>query len=513
MPDPLNAPTLLAFGSPSLDAFQLARRQGLTQAETVAEWLAELTVNIGGTVAAQAAEALATANGAAAAVAVATSAAATAQTAADQARVSAGPSIFEFGAVGDGVADDRPAFVAANAAGRSVKVTRPGTRFRLPTPLRLTTTVPELSNNASWGVLTDNGQLEWGYGNGFRDEGFVPIWRFPGRAFFGAESMHSGNRLGANGYGNSPIARAIASYIIKNAAVGATHDSPNGRIGIAAGSWIQPGQAGASAIAIAGIARHDGISGGSRGGYFEMVMASPVAGLATTGAEIQVGNHTPFMPVTSAYAMGGSVVNGLQIAVEAQDHYTLGDADTLYGPGLNPAGAAIDVSGGGTVETWKQWVSGIVFRDGALRRDGSENADAMILARRHQIRWEVAAGVTGAIIGSHVTNAAGRDQRLILVNGGIDHRNQSGAPIHTLAAADADNNGLRLQGSATVLGVGGPVFIRSQGTAPDIDIAIRPKGLGFVDLQRVKLTGLPTSITGLAPGTLWNDGGTLKVSP
>lgn len=395
---------------------------------------------------------------------------------ATSARAATGPTIADLGAVGDGTTNDRAAFVAANATGSIFTIAPPSVRYELTTPYTMTGAMPHLDESATWGNLTDGGQFSWGYGSGFRDEAYTPVHRLPGRALFGAESNHSANRFGTNGYGNSPIAQQIASYIIKNAQAGSTHYSPNGRIGFAGGCWIQPGAAGNSAIAVAGIARHDGISGAARGGYFEAVMASTVAGLASTAGEFQVGNHTPFEPVVSAYSMAGSVVNGIQIAPESQHLYTTGDADTLYPDAPQPAGAAVDISGGSLDVAYMKFTAGIVFRNGALKRDGSLNADAMLLAQRHRIRWEAASGTPGAQITSTVAPGAGADQRLVFVNGGIDHRNSSGGAIHTLSATDGVVNGFRFEANVAT----SPVFIRSQGADANIDIRLIPKGTGTI---------------------------------
>lgn len=382
---------------------------------------------------------------------------------------------YHYGAVGDGVTDARPAFVSANTAGGNVSVDG---HFSLSSAYTITAATPQLSPSETWSNLTDDNDLDWSFGM-FRDDGFLPVQRFAGRTFFGEATRHSGNRQGVNNYGDDAVSQSIASWMIKNAQIASMSSDVAGRIGITGAAWIQPGAAGSIGAGVLGIARNDGISGSARGGYFE-VIAAKTAGTtaADIAAEFQVGNRTSTAPVVSSYDMGGSIVNGMQVSVESQMGYTTGNADTAYTAPTHPAGAAFDVSGGSLGAAYQKWTAGLVFRDGALVRDGSSFANALVLAQKHRFVWEVSASVQGASIWSEVTAGASRMAQAFR-NNEVTFYGPTGQTIaairHDTAGAATVNNPVLRSARTNV-----PVALLAEGSDTNVSVELQTKGTGVV---------------------------------
>jgi hypothetical protein len=442
--------------------------------------------------------------------------------------------VKDFGAKGDGVTDDTAAFTAANARGGALYIPKPAVSYTFADPLSLDNVAVSVDPTATWAQITDDGKLSWPAGS-FRDDDFVPIHRMPGRAFVGAASRHSGNRQGANGYGDDPISQDVVSYPIKNSAFAAIHEDPVGRIGVLGVTWVQPGSAGNSAAGVFGYGQNDGTSGMVRGIYAEGVNASSAGG--AVAAEFQVGNRSANTPTVSAYDMSNGITNAIQIGAEGQDNYSKGDADTVFDDPTQPCGAAIDISGGVAGSAWQKFVGGIIFRNGALVRDGSNFAAAMKMAQKHKVVWDASAHAEGASIWSEVTASASRmalafrnnevtfygpvgqtigafrhdavggttvnnivlrgartatNPTLIVegsdTNPGLDFQTKgigitrftshagSGESLRVTPPASAPTDYLTVQGSATL----GLATIGTAGASTNIDIALTPKGSGYL---------------------------------
>jgi len=263
-----------------------------------------------------------------------------------------------------------------------------------------------------------------GIAPGFQSNGTIPtqvgyfkddtpttqIHRFRDRVFFGDAAKYTGNRLGANGYGGDWLSTKGASYFVKNSQVAVYGDESVAKYGFL-GAAIGP-----SAIGIAAVAINES-GGGARALYAEVFHKSTAT--ATAGAEIQVGNYTTTNYVPNAYDMSG--VRGLFISAEGGTGYTVGDSDTAITQALNPAAAAIDLSGGTTAssDATKRYNVGIVFRNAALYRniDGlTGTATAIAMATGHAIKWGSSSTLPGAVIRSDVTAVSGQDTGLIFQN-------------------------------------------------------------------------------------------------
>lgn len=238
----------------------------------------------------------------------------------------------------------------------------------------------------------------------FADEGAgANIHRFRDRALIGDASEYTGNRLGSSGYGSSWITDHAASWIVKNSFFAVSTEDGNAGIGILGASRTAPGIAPTlTNCGVAGLTLNEGTATFGRAFYAEAMHKS--LGGATVGMEIQVGNYTAEVPIANAYSMGSSKVNGLYIGAEGGGGYTTGDADTPITPASTVAGAAIDISGGSLNAAYQKWTTGIVFRSGALTRDGSGFATAMSMAQKDRLQWEATTTVHGASIWSEVTN-------------------------------------------------------------------------------------------------------------
>lgn len=238
----------------------------------------------------------------------------------------------------------------------------------------------------------------------FDDEGAgANIHRFRDRVFVGDATRYTGNRLGASGYGTSWITTNAASWIAKNSfSVFSTEDG-NAGIGVLGASRTAPGVTPTyTNCGVAAFTLNEGTNTYGRALYAEAMHREDGTG-SSGGIEVQVGNYTARVPVANAYSMGSSVVNGVYIGAESGVGYTVGDADSAISPALNPAGAAIDIAGGSIGASYQKWTTGIVFRNGALLRDGSDFAKAISLAQKHRVDFEIGASDLGASIWSEVT--------------------------------------------------------------------------------------------------------------
>lgn len=255
--------------------------------------------------------------------------------------------------------------------------------------------------NISAGSTSTTAPVEQGF---FEDEpGGANIHRFRDRVFIGDSTLYTGNRFGVNGYGASWITNHAASWIIKNSVFSASTEDGNAGIAILGASRTAPGVTPTlTNCGVAGLTLNEGTATFGRAFYGEVLHKS--TGGTSVGLEIQVGNFTGDVPVANAYTMAASRVNGLYVGVESGTGYTTGDADTLIGPGLNAAGAAIDIAGGSLSAAYQHWTTGIVFRNGALSRDGSGFGVAISMAQKHKLQWEISATETGASIWSEVVD-------------------------------------------------------------------------------------------------------------
>lgn len=333
--------------------------------------------------------------------------------------------------------------------------------------------VEDYSTHAQYVTASSNGGF-------FRDDTTPGIEsRVRDRLFIGDSARYTGNRLGANGYGSSWITEHAASWIIKNSVMSVSNEG-NAGIALLGSSRTLPGETSSPTnCGVAGLTLNEGTGTFARAIYTETIHKSVGGGSA--GIEIQVGNFTTDVPVISAYGMDQARLSGIYLGVESGVNYTTGDADIVSGPGLNPAGAAMDISGGSLGASYQKWTGGIVFRDGALVRDVNGYAEAALMARKHKLSWEIGTGLgIGANITSEVTINTQRtgirfeNRRVRLLGDGgrilVD-------TVDETAGAGAVNYPI-LKNSRTAVAIA----LGAEGTDTNISTDIYSKGTGVVRL-------------------------------
>lgn len=384
-------------------------------------------------------------------------------------------SVKDFGAVGDGITDDTDAFEDAQDTGKLIFVPESADEYFMPGTVTNTSAAYLPSPTLSWENFTSNGNLHWG--RDFTTDGPIgaSVWRFKDRVFVGDAADYTGNRLAANGYGDSWAINKGSNYYIKNStlAVAAPELDETGqrRYGILGIS---------KSMGVCAVAINDGVNTFARGLYAE-VMHQVTGNENSAGIEVQMGNYTSNYPVANAYNMADCQTIGINIGAESGYNYEVGPNDDPITPATEPCGCAIDVAGGSIGASYQKWVVGMVMRDGALVRDAVTGiATAVSLARNHEISWGVGiAQPRAGFIRSTVTS----DQ----TPGGILVQNRGIAVVgfneqlvfearDARANTDDAVNYIRIENSAT----GDPLDISAQGTDTDIDLRLEAKGAGHI---------------------------------
>jgi hypothetical protein len=379
-----------------------------------------------------------------------------------------------------------------------------------------------------------------GVGGFFMDQSNASrVYRFRDRVMVGDSVLYTGNRRGTgNGYGTSWITENAASWFIKNSVLSASSEAGNAGIGVLGASRTAPGVTpGLTNAGVAALSLNEGNNTFGRAIYAEAMHKATGRG-GSAGIEIQVGNWgSSSIPVANAYTMGASSVNGLYIGAESGHGYTVGNGDTPIHAPTHPAGASIDISGGSLGAAYQKWVTGIVFRNGALVRDGANFAVAASLAQKHKLQWQIDATTPGARIWSEVTagtqqvglsfqnrrvkllghndrtivdaiddtSGAGAVNWLVLKNSraglpaavgvdgadgnvNLDLYSKGAGAVRMMSHAGAGEN-LRITSPAapptdylTVAGTagGGVANVGAAGASPNIGIVLTPKGSGIV---------------------------------
>lgn len=401
-----------------------------------------------------------------------------------------------YGAVGDGTTDDRPAFAAMNAAGRTVYIPKPPTRWNVSTAIDLNNVAVTVDPKAVWVNLTDGGLITWtndmgGWTNvGVTNTRQTNINRFADRAFFGAAAdQWAGDSASADGgsgwWSNSANGAAYLGVNAQNLTIG--KHNPYGVVSLVRGSDVNDG----NPIGFGGSVVNDVAGKNAWGAILELQHESG-AGL-TLGLEIGAKHKGGAFTTINAYNTGSGVV-GFWFAGGGDANF--GGAATL--PANSPyvilKNGTSGLSGGG-------WATGPVIKadaiDGVTGASGETSvANGYTFGRGHAISWgapvvgALPVGSFGARVYSHVNDAANAVQA-VFTDSTLSLLDRSG---NTFASfIDGGNDYLAFRSTSA----GGR--LDALGAATNIDIRAVPKGSGRfnVDTGNVNIASGVLQVAGV----------------
>lgn len=324
------------------------------------------------------------------------------------------------------------------------------------------------------GTIIRNTTLVSGANSHWADDGDksgVNILSVGDRLFVGDAVNHTGNRLGSSGLGTDWISTRAANYFSKNAL---SMMLTTNRIGLIAGSHTPLGESSVVNMGLGAVSLNEGVNSFGRALYAEAMHKVTGGGGGTGGLEVQCGNFTDVMPAPTSYNVGPGAT-GLFVGAESAHNYTLGDDETPVAAPTLPAMLAVDIGGGSIGASYQRFKVGMLFRQNALYRgtDGLTGiADAVRMAYQHQIKWDAANTILGAVIRSDVTSIANQDVGLIFANNKVQltgtgeqpvlvAEHKSGAVHHWLF----ENASADLQVKATGAGTNIGMFFIGKGTS------------------------------------------------
>jgi len=263
------------------------------------------------------------------------------------------------------------------------------------------------------------------------------------RTFFGSAALYTGNI--AAPYGTDPISANVASYLIKNSQVAV--GSINGRIGFMGFSNLSDTDTTGSSIAVAGVARAKLALGATRSFYGDVTRESGAG--AVFGLEVAGTNRGSDISGNS-YSTLSSGVFGLHLTMQQGVGYTVGDANTPVTPGSAPGTFAINIAAG-SGGSFQAWNGGIRFTAGSLTGcDGTTGtAQALQLAKGHEINWMAGTTIQGAKIRSDITASAGFDVSQIFEPGVVSFYGTTGKRMFRSQHAASGVNNVNIQNAAS----------------------------------------------------------------
>ena len=386
-----------------------------------------------------------------------------------------------FGAVGDGVADDRPAFAAANAVGGHLHIPVPPVRYHLSAPLSLNRVSVSVDGNGRWAQLTDSGQLSWtdemgGWQiNGVINTRPAAIHRLSDRVFVGgAADQLAGDSTTDDGGTSWWTDRAnCMAYLAHNGTLlTIAQHAPYAGVFLARGSDVN----GQNPIGL-GVSVVNDIAG--KHAWGGIVEAQHESGITTYCWEYGVKNKFPSENIAPhPYAQSAGVFalwfagggDGNQGGVATQP----ASAGLYF---LKNLQSGLPANRGG-------WKRGIVFGSEAL--DGTNGSAAstgvgvaISMARRHAIDWmapsQGSRGVEapGARITSLVTTADMASQ-FQFVDGRVVFSDLAGKIAFSVNTDTVGGDYLAARPNNTM------AVLAAEGPSTDVDIMLAPKGGGRV---------------------------------
>jgi hypothetical protein len=200
----------------------------------------------------------------------------------------------------------------------------------------------------------------------------------------------------------------VATWPEKNSQV--IVGSTNGRTALMAWTNLSDADTSGSSIAVSGFCRAKKAAGTSRGFYADCTIESGAG--AIYGYEF-AGTNRAADVTGNSYGLSGTigVVYGAHLVMEGGTGYTLGDSDTPTTVGTAPGTAAINIGAGTGGTAVKRWNIGIRFQSNSLTgTDGvTGTAQALQMAKGHELNWMASSTIQGAKIRSDVTAISGQD--------------------------------------------------------------------------------------------------------
>ena len=364
-----------------------------------------------------------------------------------RAKSAIGVTPVDFGAVGDGVTDDRPAFVALNAAGGKVYLPKPPVRYNLSSPLDMTNVAVTVDPAATWSQVTGDGMLTWKRGN----ISTAAVHRLSDRVFIGEAACRAA--------GNSASGDASTEWYM---------DRTNhaGYLGINAQMLV----AGGNLYKMVGATRASDHTAGSL--VFGAIVEGDVPGRVMWGGIAELTRKAGMLYGWEVSAKNQGDNARMTPNTKPQGVYGM----WLASGGDNLFGGAATAPGTAAVVIHKNddmpWNSGIVFN-----KDGLTDGEAIALSSEgdggaHLFRWYNAAGNSVFSILSNATDAVGWDMRR--TNNGFEVRS-AGKTLFQVGAVTGANAGVVVFPSN-----GGAPQIAPIGDAADIDLRLSSKGAGLV---------------------------------
>jgi hypothetical protein len=302
------------------------------------------------------------------------------------------------------------------------------------------------------------------------------IWRMRDRVFVGEAAGATGNRTGTQTawpsqsfYGPNWIVRD--SQLVATAETGLIAVSGLSRTSDQDTSGGNPTES----IGGAFYAEADRDSSFAWGTYIEVVRRNDTS----QGYCIELDAKNIGASVSpNAYTLGVTV-HGIWAAA--------GGDGTYGGVPTNPSGAAIVI-----VPNDSTWNTGIVFSATSLTgTDGvTGTANAVEMAKGHQLVWREAGGLIGALVRSDVSVATQRSQ-VLFGNNVMQVLNFGSKRTFQIEHVSSGVNFLNAKGSVTGTGVS----LEAGGDDTNIDIKLTPKGSGVVNFGTHSAIGAE-SVTG-----------------
>jgi hypothetical protein len=292
------------------------------------------------------------------------------------------------------------------------------------------------------------------------------IARWNNRLFIGDAANANGNRNGGQGGQWPSLPEQGPNWMVRDGSLVVTSSiGAQSIVGLTRRSdKPTPTEAGTT-IAVSGYADGDVAGYSVWAGYFEAVRR--YAGGNSFGLEIDAKNTGDNTQFTSYNAPTGAFALWL----------AAGGDPTYGGAATNPSAAAIAV-----VKNGHTWNAGIVFRQDALTGcDGvTGTANAIEMARGHQIIWRMAGNYAGTMLRSTVDDSAS-GHLVMFSNNNIDFYNAvSKRTFAVRHVAGGVNLLLVRQGTA-----GNPVELlaNSDNAETSVGIRLRPLGAGILKID------------------------------